>query len=323
MQSSLTYTLVVPVYRNEDNIPPLLDAIDGMSDQLGSSFEAIFVVDGSPDASHARLREMLPSRRFTSTLVALSRNFGAFAAVRHGLSIARGRYTVVMAADLQEPPELATALLREVQSGADVAFGVRQSRDDPAPSKFFSNAYWSIYRRWVVPDIPKGGADIFAISNEMRLQLLALPEANSSLLAQLFWLGGKRAFVPYERRKRQIGSSAWTMRKKIRYLMDSVFSFTDLPIRFLLTLGMIGLMVSSALGVLVIWAKLSGRLEVPGYAATLLVVLFFGAFNSLGLGIIGNYVWRAYENTKQRPLTVSSSQEEIASSIASDRNVRN
>lgn len=315
----MTFSLIVPVYRNEENVPHLLDAIDEMADELHGSFEAIFVVDGSPDASHSRLRDMLPGRRFDSTLISLSRNFGAFAAIRHGLSVANGDCTVVMAADLQEPPELALALLREVRSGADVAFGVRESRDDPATSKFMSNAYWSMYRRWVVADIPKGGVDIFAISNAMRLQLLALPEANSSLLAQLFWLGGKRAFVPYVRRRREIGSSAWTMKKKVRYLMDSIFSFTDLPVRLLLTLGMIGLIISSALGLLVLWAKLSGQLEVPGYAATLLVVLFFGAFNSLGLGIIGNYVWRAYENTKRRPLTISSTEEQFESSTVHDR----
>ena len=110
--------------------------------------------------------------------------------------------------------------------------------------------------------------------------------------------------MPYARQRREIGHSAWTLRKKLRYLMDSVFSFTDLPIRLLLGLGGAGLLVSVVLAALVIAAKLSGEVPVPGYAATILVVLFFGAFNALGLGIIGSYVWRAYENTKARPLTI-------------------
>ena len=304
MQPALSYSLVVPVYRNEANIPALLAAIAGLHRELGPSFEAIFVVDGSPDASHERLQQALPAQPFASTLVALARNFGAFAAIRHGLGMARGRQIAVMAADLQEPPALVVELLRRVEGGADVAFGTREGRNDPALSRTLSNAYWSLYRRWVMPDIPRGGVDIFAVSQRVRDALLTLPEANTSLLAQLFWLGGRRAFVPYVRQQREIGRSAWTFRKKLRYLMDSVFAFTDLPIRVLFGLGLMGVTVSAVLALVVLAAKLSGHVAVPGYAATILVVLFFGAFNALGLGIIGSYVWRAFENTKQRPLTI-------------------
>lgn len=304
MQPALTYSLVIPVYRNEDNIPTLLAAIGGLRATLGPSFEVIFVVDGSPDASHAHLRSALPAQGFSSTLVSLARNFGAFAAIRHGLGLARGHNIAVMAADLQEPPELVAELLGKVRDGSDIAFGTRESRDDPAITQLLSNAYWSLYRRWVIPDIPRGGVDVFAINNGVRDALMSMPEANTSLLAQLFWLGGRRSFVPYARQRREIGTSAWTLRKKFRYLMDSVFSFTDLPIRALLALGLLGLTVSILLAIAVVTAKLSGNVAVPGYAATILVVLFFGAFNALGLGIIGSYVWRAFENTKQRPLTV-------------------
>ena len=304
MQPALSYSLVVPVYRNEANIPALLAAIAGLHRELGPSFEAIFVVDGSPDASHERLQQALPAQPFASTLVALARNFGAFAAIRHGLGMARGRQIAVMAADLQEPPALVVELLRRVEGGADVAFGTREGRNDPALSRTLSNAYWSLYRRWVMPDIPRGGVDIFAVSQRVRDALLTLPEANTSLLAQLFWLGGRRAFVPYVRQQREIGRSAWSFRKKLRYLMDSVFAFTDLPIRVLFGLGLMGVTVSAVLALVVLAAKLSGHVAVPGYAATILVVLFFGAFNALGLGIIGSYVWRAFENTKQRPLTI-------------------
>ena len=307
MQSPLTprYSLVVPVYKNEANIPDLLQAIDGIREVLGEAFEAVLVVDGSPDSSHRLLADHLPKQRFVATLVDLSRNFGAFAAIRHGLGLARGDQIAVMAADLQEPPELVIDLLRQVEAGADVAFGTRTTRNDPPVSQALSNMYWKLYRRWVVSDVPAGGVDIFALNSKIRDCLLSMPEANSSLLAQLFWLGGRRAFVPYDRQERKIGKSAWTLRKKLAYLMDSVFSFTDLPVRLLLALGLGGTALSVILGAAVLVAKLSGTLAVPGYAATLLVVLFFGAFNALGLGIIGSYVWRAYENTKHRPLTIS------------------
>lgn len=305
MQSILNYSIVVPVYRNEENIRSLLGALAGVTRRLGSGTEVVFVVDGSPDRSLQVLTDLLPAQSFASTLVPLTRNFGAFAAIRHGLGVSKGQAVAVMAADLQEPPELILELLGEISSGADVAFGVRTARSDPFLSKLLSSVFWRTYRACVMPEIPAGGVDIFALSDEFRDRLLALPEGNTSLLAQLFWLGGNRILVPYQRRAREVGTSAWTFSKKVKYLTDSIYSFTDLPIRFLTYLGVAGVVVSALMGVGVLAAKLTGHVEVPGYAATVLVVLFFGAFNALGLGIIGNYVWRAFENTKGRPLSLS------------------
>ena len=298
-------SLVVPVYGNEDSIEALLEAVRGIRARAGSDFEAVFVVDGSPDRSYAKLHELLPRAGFDSRLLSLSRNFGAFAAIRAGLAAARGRCIAVMAADLQEPPELVLEFHDRLSAGdIDVAFGVRTARRDPLASRLASGLFWSVYRRVVMPDIPPGGVDIFALSAAFRDRLLSLGESNTSLLAQLFWLGGRRAFVPYERRERAHGRSAWTLRKKLRYLSDSVFAFTDLPVRMLFWLGAIALAVALALGAAVLAAKLSGWVAVPGYAATMLAILFFGALNALGLGVVGTYAWRAFENTKARPLAI-------------------
>lgn len=302
--------LVVPIYRNEGSIDALLQAVDHISRSVAGAFEAIFVVDGSPDQSYVLLREKLPGCAFRSQLVTLSRNFGAFPAIRAGLELSRSDLTAVMAADLQEPPELVINFWKlHAATPYDVAFGVREARRDPMASKFASTLFWEIYRRMVIKDIPKGGVDIFAVSRDFRERLLLLNEAHSSLLAQLFWLGGKRAFVPYQRREREHGKSAWTLSKKLRYLSDSVFAFTDLPVRMLTALGLVALLVTALLGVLVIAAKLSGLVPVPGYAGTMLTILFFGALNSLGLGIVGTYAWHAFENTKARPLSIKQSVE--------------
>ena len=307
MQPVLTprLSVVVPVYGNEDSIDDLLAALRGIGTSMEGSFEAVLVVDGSPDRSFALLHERLPTAGFDSTLIALSRNFGSFAAIRAGLEQATGDVIAVMAADLQEPPELALQFHARLAAGeGDVAFGVRESRQDPALSQFASGLFWRIYRRWVMPDIPKGGVDIFALTSGFRDRLVALREANSSLLAQLFWLGGRRVFVPYQRRAREHGASAWTLRKKVRYLSDSVFAFTDLPVRLLIWLGLIGLVIAGTVGIITALARFAGMVDVPGYAMTMLAILFFGALNSLGLGVVGSYAWRAFENTKQRPLAV-------------------
>jgi glycosyltransferase involved in cell wall biosynthesis len=303
-------SLVVPVYGNEGAIDALLAAVRDLSLRAGGDFEAVFVVDGSPDRSYALLRERLPQAGFPARLLSLSRNFGAFAAIRAGLEAARGRCIAVMAADLQEPPELVLRFLEVLAKGdTDVVFGVRTARNDPLGSRLASGLFWAVYRRFVMPDIPAGGVDIFALTADFRDRLLSLRESNTSLLAQLFWLGGRRAFVPYERLPREHGKSGWTLRKKLRYLSDSIFAFTDLPVRLLFWLGALALAVALALGAVVLTAKLWGWVEVPGYAATMLTILFFGAFNALGLGVVGTYAWRAFENSKGRPLAVVQSDE--------------
>lgn len=114
--------------------------------------------------------------------------------------------------------------------------------------------------------------------------------------------------IPYHRLPRQHGASRWTLRKKLRYLSDSVFSFTDLPVRLLLLLGGLAMLVAVLLAMVIVIAKVSGVISVPGYAGTMLAVLFFGAFNALGLGVVGTYAWRAFENTKARPLAVIQSE---------------
>lgn len=312
MQPLLTpaLSIVVPVYGNEASLPRLLDALRDVATRVDGGFEAVFVVDGSPDGSFTLLRNALPRAGYPARLVELTRNFGAFPAIRVGLEKARGRVIAVLAADLQEPPELALSFLERLHGDrADVAFGVRDGRRDPALTKLLSNVFWSLYRRFVMPGIPRGGVDVFAVSDRFRDRLIALRESNTSLLAQLFWLGGRRAFVPYERRRREHGRSAWTLRKKLKYLSDSVFAFSDLPVRILMATGAVALATAAILALVVLVAKVSGWVSVPGYAGTVLTVLFFGAINTLGLGVVGSYAWRAFENTKDRPLALVHSEQ--------------
>jgi glycosyltransferase involved in cell wall biosynthesis len=299
------HSLVIPVYRNADSIPNLLTVIGGLYKALNGQLETLFVVDGSPDHSHALLEELLPATGLRARVILLSRNFGAFAAIRCGLEHARGDYIAVMAADLQEPPELILEFFSALHSKPiDVVFGQRLARSDPGLGKFASRLFWWLYRKFVQPDVPAGGVDIFAITASFRDRLIRLSEANSSLLGLLFWMGGRRLFIGYERRERQHGKSAWTLKKKITYLLDSIFAFSDLPVRVLMAAGLFGLVLAIGLAGIVLIMRLASSYVVPGYAGTMLTILFFGALNTFGIGIIGNYAWRAYENTKQRPLNI-------------------
>lgn len=302
-------SIVIPVYRNEASIPDLIAALTDVAHRAKQDFncamEVVFVVDGSPDNSHSILEQALPAVPFASQLLLHSRNFGSFSAIRTGLQAATGNYFGVVAADLQEPPELVLQFLEKLFAGhCDVVVGCRENRHDPLLSRSASNLFWKLYKKFVIREIPEKGVDVFGCNKAFRDQLILLEEANTSLVGLIFWLGFKRSEVTYERRARQHGKSAWTLKKKFNYLLDSVFSFTDLPIKLLGLFGLIGVIASVLLGIVILLAKILGDIPVPGYAATALTVIFFGGLNSLGLGIVGAYAWRAFENTKNRPLAV-------------------
>ncbi len=306
------YSLVIPVFGNEGSIPELLLALAGIDAALAHRLEVVFVVDGSPDRSFELLGEHLPNCAFASQLVRLSRNFGSFPAIRAGLAIARGPYFAVMAADLQEPPELILDFFRALESEAiDITVGTRASRSDPALSSAAARLFWSLYKRFVQGEMPPGGVDIFGCNTQVRDQLLSLDESNSSLVGLLFWLGFRRKEFPYERRERVHGESGWTLSKKVRYLSDSIYAFSDLPIRLLIGTGAVGVVVSISFGIVVLAARLGGMIEVPGYAAIVLTVVFFAALNMFTLGVLGAYIWRTFENTKGRPDSIVMSADEF------------
>ena len=299
------FIFVIFVYRNESFIFDLLGAVEKLHQALKGEMETVFVVDGSPDRSYEFLRAALPEKSFPSKLALLSKNFGSFQAIRVGMQLGSGERFAVMAADLQEPPELVLEMDRALREEAiDVVVGVRDGRMDPILSRIPAQIFWGLYRRYVVPEIPPGGVDVFGCNRHFRDILLQLDERYSSLIAQIFWLGFRRKCISYVRQERQHGKSAWTLQKKINYLMDSIFAFTDLPIRLLIRIGGGGAFLAGMLGLGILVAKLLGMITVPGYAMTMLVITFLGAVNLLGLGIVGSYAWRAYENTKGRPLAI-------------------
>lgn len=298
MSASLS-SLVVPVYNNESSIVELVKTVQYIESQVDGRLETIFVIDGSPDGSRLRLLSSLRETQLQARLVEHSRNFGSFAAIRTGMGLARGSRIAVMAADLQEPPELVVEFISQLARGdVDVVAGQRASRSDRG--SWMSNVYWRLYRRFVCPDIPPAGVDVFACTAAVRDVVCSLEALHTSLVAQLFWVGFRRRLVPYDRRTRK-GKSGWTLRLKLRYLSDSVFAFTDMPVRMLWTTGVLGLILGAAVGLSVLVARMIGAIAVPGYAATILVIVFFASMNLIGLGIIGSYVWRAYEIAKGRP----------------------
>lgn len=299
------FSIVIPVYRNEASLSELLATLVDLAGSLPGACQLVFVVDGSPDNSLLALRAALPTVPLPTVLVSHSRNFGSFAAIRTGLQHCQGEYIAVTAADLQEPPSLVSEMLTRLAADeADIALGTRRSRSDGFMSDLASRGFWALYRRFIVRDMPPGGIDVFACNRQVRDAIASLEESHTSLIGLLFWVGFRRCVVPYDRQPRLHGKGSWNLSRKIRYLGDSVFAFSALPIRLLWILGILGLATSIVVGLIVFVAYLAGAIAVPGYTALVLIITFFSGLNSLGLGIVGSYVWRAADNSRGRPQAV-------------------
>jgi glycosyltransferase involved in cell wall biosynthesis len=303
------HSVVVPVYGNRATLPAVLARLASVAEQLEGELEIVFVVDGSPDDSSAVLADVVPQQHLVVQVLEHSRNFGSFAAIRTGLAAARGDFIGVMAADLQEPPEVMLGFFEQLEShDFDVAVGRRTSRSDPGGSAVMSKVFWGLYRRTINPDIPPGGVDVFACTRDVAQRLILLDESHTSLVALLYWMGFRRVEVPYDRMARAEGKSGWTLRKKVVYLSDSVFAFTRIPIHALTALGVFGTVVTTVVAVVVLVAWLTGRIDSPGYTPLMLTMLFSTFLVLTGMGVLGSYVWRTYENTKRRPAALTRSQ---------------
>jgi glycosyltransferase involved in cell wall biosynthesis len=297
--------VVVPVYRNEASLARVVARFESLQTALGVAVEGVFVVDGSPDASAVLLDRLLATASFQSQLLVLSRNFGAFAAIRAGLAASRGEIVAVMAADLQEPEQLYIDFYRALAEGpAHVAVGQRDSRADPRRQALLANVYWSSFRRFVIRDVPKGGVDVFAVRRIVVDQLVRLNESHTSLVGLLYTVGFDRVEITYDRAARDEGRSSWSLRKRVRYLLDSVFAFTDLPIIAITVVGLFGCVGSICVAGAVLLAWAIGSIEVPGYTPLMFAIAILTSLVLFSLGIVGSYVWRTYENSKGRPAWV-------------------
>lgn len=304
-------SIVVPVYLNEPTIAGVVGQLDELAARIDHPLEVVFVVDGSPDGSLILLRRLLSTpRSFSAQLISLSRNFGAFSAVRAGLAAAEGDIVAIMAADLQEPVSLIERFFDALLTGQyEVAVGRRSSRRDALTTRILARLFWSFFRRFVLRELPPGGVDVFACTRPVIDALVRLDESHSSLIGLLYWLGFNRTEIAYERQTRPAGRTSWSFRRRFRYLLDSVFSFSDLPITLLVAVGILGIGTSLVAAAVVLLAWAAGQVHVAGYTPIMLGLAFATSSILFGLGMIGSYVWRTYENSKDRPNWVPMSHE--------------
>jgi polyisoprenyl-phosphate glycosyltransferase len=295
-------SIVVPIYYNELNIPDTVPQLLALAPQLpGYELELVFVDDGSKDDSLALLLEQQRLHPETIKVVKLTRNFGAMSAVQAGLTVATGDCVGIIAADLQDPPELFLEMVGHWERGTKVVFAVRADREESASQKFFSNGYYALIRKFALAGYPPGGFDFFLVDRQVLDEVNQIREKNTNLMSLIFWLGYHPVMIPYVRRSRKKGKSRWTLAKKIKLFIDSFVAFSYAPIRFLSVTGLVFAMLGFAYAAIVFFDWLVNGIPVKGYAPIIIFVALTSGIQMLMLGVLGEYLWRALDETRRRP----------------------
>lgn len=293
--------MVTPAHNEAENLSALFERLRGVLDPLGLEWEWVIVDDHSSDATFSVAAE-LAQRDPRVRCLRFSRNFGSHVAITCGLEHASGRCVVVMAADLQDPPETLPALLEQWRLGAQVVWAARDRREgEETGTLALSRLYYLLMRRVVgIPEMPATGADFFLIDREIVNALQGFNEHNSSLFALITWMGFRQATISYAKEPRQHGRSSWTLKKKLKLFTDSITSFTYLPIRLMSYAGIVTALAGFAYAAFVFAHALAGN-RVQGWSSLMVVVLVASGFQMLMMGVLGEYLWRALDESRRRP----------------------
>jgi len=294
-------TIVTPAYNEAENLPVLYQRLRQVLDSNDTNWEWIVVDDHSTDRTFEVLTNLaeqdgrLRGFRF-------SRNFGSHTAITCGLHHARGDCAIVLAADLQDPPEEISRLLAEWQHGAQVVWAVRARREGEGATYLgFAHLYYALMRRTgALRDLPAEGADFFLIDRAVIDAFNQFRESHVSILALITWMGFCQATISYSKQARLHGRSGWNLEKKLKLVVDSITSFTYFPIRLMSYVGFITALLGFLYAGLVVFDALRG-LPPQGWASLMVVVLVLGGIQMVMLGVLGEYLWRALDESRRRP----------------------
>jgi glycosyltransferase involved in cell wall biosynthesis len=306
-------SVIVFFYNEAGNLPLLEQRVTAVMREHHLHAEIVLVNDSSTDDSDQYAKNWL-SRVPYGVSVRFSRNFGSHAAVAAGLQNCSADCAVIMAADLQDPPELIPELITKFREGFDVVWACRSERLGETWSTKAAAAFYYRLMRWLgLPNMPPKGADFLLVSRKVIDAVNANPEKHTSVLAMILWMGFRQTFIQYVKQPRHSGHSKWTITKKFKLLIDSVVSFSYTPIRLASYLGLMISFVAFAASLEVIYNKIAGN-PIEGYSSMMLVVLWIGGAQMLVLGMLGEYLWRAFDESRGRPRYV------IDSIVRSERN---
>jgi glycosyltransferase involved in cell wall biosynthesis len=296
-------SIIIPCYYNEHNIPVTTKELIENEKVFPSDveFEYIMVDDGSKDNTIEKLKEFKNQYPNKVKIVKLSGNFGSYNAIQAGMKYAEGDVNVVIAVDLQDPPELMLKMYNYWLDGIKLVVANRNEREDSFVARLFAKSYQKLIQKFALPNLPNGGFDYCLFDRQLKDQVIDLNENNTNSLYLLMWLKYDFVSIPYTRRKRSIGKSRWTLKKKIKLFVDSFVSFSYAPLRLITISGLLLGLISFIYAIYVVIARLSGVIDVQGWTTMMVVFLVISSFQMISIGIIGEYLWRSLESSRKRP----------------------
>lgn len=299
-------SIIIPVYQNELNLPHTYQALREVLESHKDLFdyELIFIDDGSRDRSFEELMKIYTQEKDRVTLIKFTRNFGQVSAWLAGLSKASGNCIAVISADLQDPPSLLLDMFTEWKNNHKIVLAVREAREDGLFVKVTSRLFYGFMRRYSIGNMPKEGYDYFLIDKKVKDILLKMDERNSFFQGQILWTGYLPKLIYYKRRKRELGKSQWTMFKKIKYFIDGFAGYSFFPIRLISFTGIGVFFLGIILTAVLILQRIFYGTHLMGWTSIMIVLLLLSGFQMLMLGVIGEYLWRNFDETRKRPVYI-------------------
>jgi glycosyltransferase involved in cell wall biosynthesis len=295
------YEVIIPLFKSENHLERLHSYLIDLNSRIPGGILITFVVDGRHQDFDAIL-SFSKKNLFSCKIIKLSKNFGVGPALHAALAQSDACISTAFGSDLQEPVELFDKFFRAISTGeCEIALGHRILRKDPLSTRLPASIYWWINRKWIHPESPKGGLDVFAMSSIARKEFCLLKELNTNFTSQLLWIGFTTKWVDFVRIQRIEGKSTWTWKRKIKLFADSIYGYSTKPMSFLFWLGAGSLSVFSLISFLTLVGKISGAIQIPGYTMIILVILWGQSVLLFFLGIIGGYIVRTFENSTSRP----------------------
>lgn len=300
----LDLSVIIPVYNEEKNIALLYDRLLTVIKSLNLNYEFIFVNDGSKDRTLERVKE-LASQNNAVKYIDFSRNFGHQVAVTAGLNLCKGSRVVIIDADLQDPPELIAEMKFKMEEGFNVVYAKRKKRDGESFFKLITAKLFYRLMSWVTSiDIPLDTGDFRMMDRKVVDTLNQMPEHHKFIRGMVSWIGFRQTFVEYDRDKRYAGETGYTFRKMLRFAVDGITGFSNLPLKVATYAGFFFSGVSFILILYALYSRFFSDQYVQGWASIIISILFIGGIQLICLGLIGEYLIRMDANVRQRPLYI-------------------